>query len=109
MSILKHPLFQRAVLGAGLGAVIGSGAGKGVGAQFLKHFLEPLATNTKAIGVIAAYMYEAERNGGGGPPWLELSEAKQEVWRGRAGAAVQAMIRMMSEAVAGPGRSRSAR
>lgn len=94
------PFLQRALVGASLGALLGSGVTGGIGAQFVSQFLKPLSQSPKALDVMGRFIYERER-AASGDEWEDMPNREREVWIGRAEAAIECMIQMMSRALAG--------
>lgn len=86
------------LVSGGLGMLLGSGVGGGIGAKFLAQFLQPLSKNARAIGFIAQAMYAREDEAGN---WLKLPSFERDIWVTRATNAVEAMIVLMTQSIAG--------
>lgn len=93
---------DRMVLGALAGAALGSGKlPKGIGSHALAKFLEPLSTNDKAVGMVAAVMARDEASDRDEFAWEKLSADERAKWKRRAKSAIRAFTVLAAQAAAG--------
>lgn len=102
MPLFKDLPIDRMVFGALAGAALTSGKlPKGIGSEALAQFLKPLATNDRAVDMIAAAMAREESSDKKSFAWESLDREERETWRKRAKVALRAFTVLAAHAATG--------